>query len=209
MRTVLTITAAALALGACGPKAGTDNATAINDTMTVPMNEDGNASSGTVINEGPTNGTAMGEGGAATMTVDTASDFVSKAAMSDMYEIASSKLAATRASSPGVKKFATDMIAAHTATTAALKAAKAKDNVIAMPPVKLDAEHQALIDALTAAKGAEFDSAYIAQQTNAHTETLAMMQSFATSGDQPALKAFAGDTAPKVKMHLGMVQTLR
>ena len=176
MRTALLITAAALALTACGPKA--DNTVIADSNM---------ATSDSMI--------------AAVATPD----FVKNAAFGDMYEIASSKLAATMASSADVKKFAANMITAHTATTAGLKAAIAKDGVKDTPPAALDVEHQALIDALKATKGKAFDTLYTSQQTDAHTKTLALMQGYAAGGDQAALKAFASDTAPKVKMHLDML----
>ncbi|MDB5715934.1 MAG: hypothetical protein JWO15_3331 [Sphingomonadales bacterium] len=196
MRTVLLLTAAALALTACGHKAdntaATDSNLTISDNMTVAENE-------------TADNAAMQSAGSASVS---AADFVKNAALSDMYEIASSKLAATMATSAGLKKFAAEMITAHTATTAGLKAAIAKDGVKDMPPKALDPEHQALIDALKATKGADFDALYKSQQTDAHTKALALMQGYATSGDQMALKAFASDTAPKVKSHLDMLKSM-
>jgi putative membrane protein len=197
MRTALLLTAAALALTACGHKddntAATDSNMSASDNMTVAENES-------------TDNSAMQSAGSATVS---SADFVKNAALSDMYEITSSKLAATMATSADLKKFAAQMIAAHTATTAGLKAAIAKDGVKDMPPKMLDAEHQALIDALKATKGADFDTLYKSQQTDAHNKALALMQGYATSGDQPALKAFASDTAPKVKAHLDMLTSMK
>jgi putative membrane protein len=199
MRTALLMSAAALALTACGPKANNSAAADANanaamaDNMTIASNDSAGVN-------------AMGDVSNGSMAGPMATpDFVKNAALSDMYEIASSKMAATMASSADVKKFAANMITAHTATTAALKAAKAKDGVTDTPPSALDPEHQAMIDALKAAKGATFDTLYKSQQSEAHTRTLALMQGYAAGGDQPALKAFAGDTAPKVKMHLDML----
>ncbi|MDB5700340.1 MAG: hypothetical protein JWL66_539 [Sphingomonadales bacterium] len=196
MRTALLLTAAALALTACGHKADNNAATDSNLTMSDNM---------TVAENESTDNAAMQSAGAANVS---SADFVKNAALSDMYEITSSKLAATNATSADLKKFAAQMIAAHTATTAGLKAAIAKDGVKDMPPKMLDAEHQALIDALKATKGAEFDTLYKSQQTDAHNKALALMQGYATSGDQPALKAFASDTAPKVKSHLDMLTSM-
>lgn len=197
MRTALLITAAALALTACGPKNDntmtTDGNMAMTDNMTVAANDSMDSN-------------AMGDGSTGAMASAVATpDFVKNAALGDMYEIASSKLAATMASSADVKKFAANMITAHTATTAGLKAAIAKDGVTDTPPAALDAEHQGMIDALKATKGEAFDTLYKSQQANAHTKTLALMQGYSAGGDKPALKAFASDTAPKVKMHLDML----
>lgn len=203
MRAVLLITAAALALTACGSKSQsadanlTDSNTAMTDNM----------SDNTMVaaNDSGANGTA--DNGAATAAVATP-DFVKNAALSDMYEITASKLAVSMAQSADVKKFAANMITAHTATTAGLKAAIAKDGVKDKPPVALDPDHQAMITALKGATGPAFDTAYKAQQTTAHTNALALMQSYAASGDQPALKSFAASTAPKVQSHLDMLKTL-
>jgi putative membrane protein len=197
MRTALLMTAAALALTACGPKADNtataDSNMAAADNMTVAANDSMDSN-------------AMGDGSNGSMATAVATpDFVKNAALGDMYEITSSKLAATMASSADVKKFAANMITAHTATTAGLKAAIAKDGVKDTPPAALDAEHQGLIDALKATKGEAFDALYKSQQTDAHTKTLALMQGYAAGGDQAALKAFASDTAPKVQMHLDML----
>jgi putative membrane protein len=206
MRTALLVTAAALALTACGPKASTNTATADSNAMAGDTMAGGGAMAGDSMAGTNTTVAANDTGGNGAMTGSaSAPDFVKNAALSDMYEITSSKLAATMASSPAVKKFAANMIAAHTKTTAGLKAAIAKDGVQATPPAALDAEHQALVDALKAVKGDAFDALYKSQQTEAHTKTLALMQSYATTGDQAALKAFASDTAPKVKMHLDML----
>ena len=197
MRTTLIISTAALtlALSGCGPKATTtaDTGTmnvATEDNMMVSPSENAMATTDTGVE-------ASG-----------APAFAGKAAMSDMYEIAASTLAVANAKDPAVKKFAQDMVDAHTKTTAGLKAALAKDNVTVTPPAMLDASHQALIDALKAAKGADFDALYVSQQTDAHTQALAAMQGYAASGASRAVKAFAADTAPKVEGHLKMVKGL-
>lgn len=199
MKLIFTLGAgtAALALAACGSKPADtsmdSNTVAMSDNMVVAPDMDANMANGN------------GMTGMDAMTTDA---FVMKAAMSDMFEIASSKIAATKASDAKLKKFASDMVAAHTATTAGLKAAIAKGNVAATPPAALDAEHQGMIDKLNAASGADFDALYRSQQMDAHTQALAVHQGYAASGDNAALKAFAADTAPKVKSHLDMLNAM-
>ena len=196
MRTITIFMLTTLTLAGCGPKtkaADPANTMASRDTMTMPANDM------------PSN--AMGYNGMMAMTVTTP-DYVTKAAMGDMYEIASSKLAVTRATSPALKKFAQSMIDGHKATTKGLKAAIAKSNVTAALPTVLDAEHQSDLDKLTAAKGAEFDTLYISQQTVAHMTALTVHQGYAETGENAALKAFAADTAPKVQMHMDMLKAM-
>ena len=193
MRSILTISALALTVAGCGPKANDStpniNAIATSDDVIVAENDGG------------------GIGDNSAMPVST-EEFLAKAAMSDMYEVEAGNLAAAMGVSAGVKAFARSMVEAHTATTRALKAALAKDDMKMTPPTALDPQHQALIDALKAMKGDAFDTLYKSQQADAHADALSLMQSYAASGDKPALKAFAGDTVPKVQDHLDMLNKL-
>lgn len=190
MKALYLTAAAALALSACTKH---DDATNTVDTSAA-VNESIATDTGNVVAAN-----AMGA-----MQNDAAS-FVMAAAQGDMYEVAASKMAATQAASADVKKFAAMMVEAHTATTAGLKAAIAKGNVSVTPPPSPDADHQALLDALKGKSGADFDTAYLAQQREAHAKALATMQDYSANGDNAALKAFAADTAPKVQSHLDML----
>jgi putative membrane protein len=136
------------------------------------------------------------------------SGFVENAARGDMFEIRASQLAEERASSSEIKKFAAQMVAAHTKTTAGLKAAMKEGGVTTPIPTGLDARRQGLLDNLRASNGAEFDKRYVAQQIAAHKEALALMKGYAAHGDNPALRAAAAKTAPIVADHLHMAEAL-
>lgn len=84
---------------------------------------------------------------------------------SDTFEIESSKLAATRAQSAKVKRFAEEMIKAHTASTAKLKTAAAAASPALTPVPRLSPAQQQTLDALKA---------------------------YSASGAVPSLKTFAG-----------------
>ncbi len=133
--------------------------------------------------------------------------FADKASASDMFEIESSKLAASMASSSAVKDFAKMMIAGHTKSTAELKAAAAKASPAVSVAPHLDAMQQADLDALKGA-GAGFDKMYAAKQVAAHKTALALLKGYADSGDSAPLKAFAAKTAPVVEDHLDHAQKL-
>lgn len=139
----------------------------------------------------------------------TAADFVTKAASTDMFEIAEAKMARNKAASADVKKFAAMMIADHTKSTAGLKAAIAKSGQTLTPPAALAGDMQSKVDDLAKTTGADFDKAYVSQQVDAHTTALGVMRDYAASGDTPALKDFAGSTAPVVQTHLDMAQKLQ
>jgi putative membrane protein len=108
-----------------------------------------------------------------------------------------------------VKKFAAEMIKAHTATSAGLKAALAKSGVDVTLPTQLDERHQGLVDNLKTTSAADFDKVYIDQQVAAHKEALDLMQTYGDHGGNVALKAAAVETAPKVKAHLDMAQKMQ
>ena len=180
---------AALSLAACGQKTETKGAATPAEQAATP---DANPAA-TVVT--PSNEAA-------------APDFVAKAGASDMFEVDAAKLAQTKAKSPEVKKFAADMIAAHTKSTAGLKKAIADSGQTTLaPPAELPKDLQ---DKLTdLGKADNFDKAYMDNQVDAHQAALDVMQRYAQDGDVPAIKAFAAATAPVVQQHLDMARKIR
>ena len=134
--------------------------------------------------------------------------FVQNAARSDMYEIRAAKLAEEKSSTPEIKKFAAEMIKAHTKTTVGLKKAIAMGHVKTAFPTRLDARRQGMIDNLRASSGGEFDKRNVAQQIAAHQETLDLMKGYAARGHNDALKDAASKTAALVESHLEMAKAL-
>jgi putative membrane protein len=134
-------------------------------------------------------------------------EFVTKVAISDMYEIEASKLALANSKNADIKAFAQQMVTDHSATTASVKKIVGEDK-LAPPPAALDADHAKLIADLKAAKPDDFDGLYLDQQEDAHEAALALLQGYAAGGENAKLKAFAAETAPKVSMHLDMAKKL-
>ena len=135
-----------------------------------------------------------------------AAEFAMKASVGNTFEVEESKLALEQASSPKVKGFARMMIADHTKAEKKLQgAAKSAGNPVEM---SLDPPHQALVDALKAKTGPDFDKAYLADQVQAHTETAALLSDYQKGGDNPKLKGWAKKTLPTVNTHLKTVQSL-
>lgn len=139
---------------------------------------------------------------------NTAAGFVGRAALSDMYEIESSRLALQRSQSQEVKRYAQMMIDAHTGTTRQVAEIIRTGNLQITSPASLDRAGSDRIADLRSASDADFDDRYIDQQTAAHQSTLALMRDYAGSGDNAALQAFARATAPTIEEHLRMVQAL-
>lgn len=141
--------------------------------------------------------------------ITTASDFVTIAAMSGKFEIDSSKLALSNASSDGIKAFAQKMVDDHTKASEELKAAAKAAGVEAKEPDQLDPRHQQLMDRLSQSQGASFDQAYVEIQGQAHQEAVALFSSYSNKGDNQPLKDFAAKTLPTLENHLAMVTGLK
>ncbi|AYV45721.1 DUF305 domain-containing protein [Caulobacter flavus] len=138
-----------------------------------------------------------------------APDFVAKAAASDMFEIEAAKVALKRSTNADVKKFAQAMIDAHTATSAALKAAVAASGATITIPTALPEDLQGDLDDLNKADAKDFDKKYADDQVDAHQAALNLLQRYAQDGDVAAIKTFAAETAPKVQEHLNMAEGLK
>ena len=136
-------------------------------------------------------------------------EYVQMAAMGDMFEVEASRVALMRARSDAVKKFAQEMIDAHTKSSDELKARLVRAGLIVETPATLDAEHQRKLDDLKAANGQAFDERYIVQQKEAHEEALMLHRTYAMRGSVADLKAFAADIVPKVEMHVKMTSELQ
>lgn len=133
--------------------------------------------------------------------------FVKKAAIGGMFEVESSKLAETKSTNDLVKKFADRMVKDHTkANEELMTIAKGMQAVV---PEKMDAKHQKMVDQLSAASGADFDAAYIAEQVKAHDKTVALFKQASTEARNAQLKEFASKTLPTLEEHHKMAKDLQ
>ena len=131
-------------------------------------------------------------------------DFVTQAAISDMAEIESSKLAATKTNA-----FAEKMIKDHTETSIELKGLVTGGKVKATLPTEMDAAHKSKVDKLKGLSGASFAKEYDDMQVAAHKDAVSLFERYAKSGENAELKAFAAKTLPHLQMHLKMAEDLK
>ena len=126
------------------------------------------------------------------VSADSPQDFVTKAANGGMFEVESSKLAVEEGGKD-VQGFAQKMITDHGTANAKLQEI-AKEQKLSIP-AELDAKHKADLDAL---KGPSetFDASYVKMQRDAHSDAVALFESYAKEGDNAALKTFAQETVP-------------
>jgi putative membrane protein len=152
-------------------------------------------------------GAAVGTVSAATVGQVSTDEFVTNAAISDLYEIEAGKIAQQKGKAAGVKDFGKMMVTDHTALSNEMKpliTAAGKT-----PPPALDERRKGMIDNLNAAKPDEFDKTYLDQQEAAHNEALTLMKGYADHGDDAGLKAAAAKAVPKVQAHLDKVKSLK
>jgi putative membrane protein len=133
-------------------------------------------------------------------------DFVGMAAVSDMFEIESSKLAQQKADAAS-KAFAAKMVADHSKTSSELKslAQRAKVEV----PKQMDSAHQQKLDKLKGLSGDNFDSEYDSMQVQAHEDAVSLFERYAKGGENAGLKQFATKTLPHLQQHLKMARELK
>ncbi len=160
--------------------------------------------------QGTTGAGAGGSAGMQQMQNLTAAQFVQMTAMSDMFEMESSKLAAQKAQDSDTKQFAQRMMQDHGKTTQELKSLMQSANISgAQIPTQLDQKHQSMIQQLQQASGQQFDQLYERQQVQAHQEAVMLFQSYAQNGDNQQLRQFAQKSLPTLQEHLQMAQKLQ
>ena len=133
-------------------------------------------------------------------------DFIKEAAMSDMLEIEAAKIAQQKGNAVE-KKFADQMIADHTKTSAELKS-QVSGEMKAAIPAGLDDASQKKLDKLREAKAEDFPSQYDPMQVSAHKDAVSLFERYAKGGDDPKLKDWAGKTLPALRHHLEMAQDI-
>jgi putative membrane protein len=135
----------------------------------------------------------------------TTPDFVTNAAISDMFEIKASQLAEQRSDAP-TKAFAAQMVTDHEKTSSELKGLAGQANTVI--PITLDSAHQKMLDELTALHGADFTEKYHSQQVSAHKDAVSLFERYSKDGDNTALKTWAATTLPTLQHHLDMAKAL-
>jgi putative membrane protein len=193
---IISASLAAVALTACSHKGNADATENSAASPSAGLNDNNATASPAVDQNSPAAALAPGQA------------FANQAAASDAFEITTSKLALDKADKPSLKKFAQQMITAHTASTAKLKMAAGGLSPAITPDPALSADQQQALADLQSKSGADFDAAYKAAQVDGHQKTLDALKAYADSGDVPALKTFASGLVPTVTAHLNMAKGL-
>lgn len=135
-------------------------------------------------------------------------DFVKQVAISDMFEIESSKLAAQKGDA-ATKTFAKQMVTDHTKTSTELKGLVSSGKVKAEIPTALDKTHAGKLEKLQSLNGADFNNQYHDDQLAAHKDAVSLFERYSKSGENPDLKSWASTTLPALQQHLKMAEDLK
>lgn len=149
-------------------------------------------------------------GRAQAATTHEAGEFVERAAIGEVYEIESSRIALDRTRNPKVRETAQAMIDDHTDNSARLETAAYQSPRVEAShvPRGLDRRREAMLDHLRTAPEDEFDRTYLGQQVMAHEEAARLMHNYRHEGDCPVLRRFAAETSPVIEGHLDHVRRL-
>ena len=133
--------------------------------------------------------------------------FVTTAAMSDLFEIRAGLLALKRVEHPAYEDLAQMTFADHTKTSQELRQMAPNLPGVQLPQ-ELDSARQARIDELGSLSSAAFERLYKSEQVAGHRDAVAAFESYAKSGDNPALRSWAAQTLPTLRMHLTHAEAL-
>ena len=132
--------------------------------------------------------------------------FVTAVAQSDRFEIEEGKIAEAKGSAE-VKSFGEKMVRDHTKLSDEMKAAVEKAGMAPPPPTLRPDQHNMIVQ-LQELSGAQFNKTYLTQQIEAHRQALALVQSYAKTGDAPAIKAAAEQALPVIEEHLQIAEKM-
>ncbi|MGZ2432981.1 putative membrane protein [Rhizobium redzepovicii] len=135
-----------------------------------------------------------------------ATDFASKAAMSNLFEMEAAKIEIASGKADDAIQFAQDMIKDHGKAGPALNDAAKQDGIEL--PAALDAEYTAKLTALRQSDAANLDQAYLSTQVTAHEEAVTLFESYSKQGPDGQLKRTAAKILPDLRMHLTRIRGL-
>lgn len=135
--------------------------------------------------------------------------FVDTVSASDYFEMESARIVQSAGVTGPTRDFAQMMIKEHGASTRDLGAAVNRvDNIQLEKQPTLTADQSAQLEELRTAGPQRVSDVYARQQVAAHEKALAVLQTYAQSGDAQPLMDFAGKAAGLVGKHLEQARRL-
>ncbi len=153
------------------------------------------------------NGTVATAADSKTDTKDV-TDYMVDLANTGRTEFELSQAAATRATSPAVKQYATQAVSAHAKDEAELKDEAAKRN-ITLPPT-LSPDSQDMLTKLQAEKvGADFDKKYLDDMADVNDKAISKAKDALKNSQDPALKTYVQKIMDDDQKHMDEAKQLK
>jgi putative membrane protein len=134
-------------------------------------------------------------------------DFAVKAASGGMMEVELGKIAVANAASEDVKKFGQQMIDDHSKVNDELKSTAASKNISL--PAEPNSDAMSKINDMRQKKGKDFDKDYVDMMVKDHNDDIDEFKKEADNGNDPDLKAWAGNKLPTLQHHLEMAKSIQ
>ncbi len=133
-------------------------------------------------------------------------EFIDQVAMAGHEEVSSGESAA-KSDNTAVADFGRQMVTEHGQMNKELELLAQQLGY--EPPANASLTQQAKTAVTGLLPGATFDKQYVSQQLSDHKATLALLQNYASSGDNAELKAFAQKGIPVVEKHITELEALQ
>jgi putative membrane protein len=134
-------------------------------------------------------------------------NFIQAAAQGGMTEVKLGELASRTGQRDDVKQFGQRMVKEHGGINDNLKALAAQKGVTL--PDSLDAEHQGIVDKMSALSGSDFDNAYIAGMIKDHKTDAKAFKAESSATKDTDVKGFVDKTIPVVNEHLKVITAMK
>ena len=134
-------------------------------------------------------------------------NFIQAAAQGGMTEVKLGELASRAGQRDDVKQFGQRMVKEHGGINDDLKALAAQKGVT-LPDI-LDAEHQGMVEKMSALSGSDFDNAYIAGMIKDHKSDAKAFKAESSATTDADVKGFVDKTIPVVNEHLKLITAMK
>ncbi len=125
----------------------------------------------------------------------------------NLFEIAASENAASKAVTAEVKKLAAMMVEAHTKMGADMQAMATKKGITL--PTGMGNDFDREMEKLNEKTGIDFDKEYTDQMKNKHEDAVKTLERLSEKSEDAEVKQWASQSLPEIRSHLDMVETTR
>ncbi|GAB3826078.1 hypothetical protein GCM10028895_36450 [Pontibacter rugosus] len=135
------------------------------------------------------------------------SDFMTKAASSNMLEIQAGQLAQQKGQMQEVKDYGQMMVTDHQKASDKMMQLAQQKNVVL--PDSMSQAHMDKMQELRDKTGRDFDQAYMDLMVSSHEETISLFEDASNNLEDAEVKSFASSTLPTLRQHLDRAKQIQ